>query len=73
MPLHEAYLGPMKNPSSPSSFWHDALHSMHPSVRVRYHQWFSMAEAMDRSFDATLELWRNANSAAVQNYRAILR
>ncbi len=67
----------MKNPSSPvtnpSRFWHTALHSMHPSVRVRYHQWFSMAEAMDRSFDATLDLWRNANSAAVQNYRAILR
>lgn len=46
---------------------------MHPSVRVRYYQWFSLAEAMDRSFDAMLDLWHNANAAAVQNFRAILR
>jgi len=56
-----------------SSFRHDALHAMHPSVRVRYYQRFSMARAMDRNFDSVLDLWRNANDAAVQNVRAILR
>lgn len=46
---------------------------MHPSVRVRYYQWFSLAESWDRSFDAMLDLWRNANQAAVQTCRAVLR
>ena len=72
-----AYLGPMDKPSSPlstpSSFWHDTLHAMHPSLRVRYYQWFSMVEAMDRNFDSHLDLWRNANAAAVNNFRALLR
>jgi len=69
----------MENPSSPSSlsspstFWHDTLHAMHPSLRVRYYQWFSMVEAMDRSFDSNLDLWRNANQAAVQTWRTVLR
>jgi hypothetical protein len=78
-PGGKAYLGPMDNASSPSSlstpsrFWRDTLHAMHPSLRVRYYLWFSMVEAMDRSFDSNLDLWRNANAAAMQNYRALLR
>jgi hypothetical protein len=59
--------------SNPSSFWHDTLHAMHPSLRVRYYQWFSMVEAMDRNFDSILELWGNANAAAVKNFRAVVR
>ena len=75
----ESYVGPMDNPSSPaslpspSSFWHDTLHAMHPSLRVRYYQWFSMVKAMDRNFDSQLDLWKNANSAALRNVRALLR
>jgi len=69
----EAYLGLMDKPSSPSTFWHDTLHAMHPSLRVRYYQWFSMVEAMDRNFDSHLALWRNANQAAVQTWRTVLR
>lgn len=46
---------------------------MHPSLRVRYYQWFSMVEAMDRNFDSILHLWRNANHAAVQTWRTVLR
>jgi hypothetical protein len=53
--------------------WHDTLHAMHPSLRVRYYQWFPMVEAMDRNFDAVLELWRNTNAAAVSNFRTLLR
>jgi hypothetical protein len=63
----------MDKTSSGSTFWHDSLHGMHPSLRVRYYEWFPMVEAMDRSFDAMLELWRNANAAALQNLRAIVR
>jgi hypothetical protein len=59
--------------SSQSSFWYDSMHSMHPSLRVRYYQWFSMVEAMDRNFDSHLDLWRNANAAALQNFRALVR
>ena len=65
-----AYVGPM---DKPSSFWRTALHSMHPSVRVRYVHWFTMAETLDRSFDATLQLWRDANEAALKTFRAALR
>lgn len=46
---------------------------MHPSVRVRYYQWFAMAEAMDRTFDDVLTLWHDANQGAVQAYRAALK
>lgn len=46
---------------------------MHPSLRVRYYEWFSMVKAMDRNFDAVLDLWKNAHSAALQNARALLR
>ena len=46
---------------------------MHPSLRVRYYEWFSMVKAMDRNFDSSLDLWRNANAAAVNNFRALLR
>ena len=69
----------MDKPSSllrlarPSSFWHDTLHAMHPSLRVRYYQWFSMVEAMDRNFDSVLELWKNVNAAAVKNFQAVVR
>jgi len=45
---------------------------MHPSVRVRYYQWFVMAHAMDRNFDDLLRLWRSANDAAVQSVREVL-
>ena len=72
-PCGWTYFGPMDKPSSRSTFWHDTLHAMHPSVRVRYYEWFSMAEAMDRNFDALLDLWRTTNAAAVQNMRALLR
>jgi hypothetical protein len=64
---------PSSPASSPSSFWHDTLHAMHPSLRVRYYQWFSMVEAMDRNFDSNLELWRNANQAAVRTWSTVLR
>jgi hypothetical protein len=57
----------------PSSFWKDSLNSMHPSVRVRYIRYFAMAETMDRSFDAVLDLWRGANEATLQAVRAALR
>jgi len=63
----------MDKTSSGSTFWHDSLHALHPSVRVRYYQWFSMADAMDRNFDSVLDLWRNAHAAALQNFRALLR
>jgi hypothetical protein len=63
----------MKKPSDPSSFWHDSLHSIHPSVRIRYIPYFAQAEAMDRSFDAVLSLWRNANDAAVSAWRSLMR
>jgi len=69
----EAYLRPMDKTSSGSTFWHDSLLAMHPSLRVRYYQWFPMADAMDRNFDSVLDLWKNANAAAMQNLRAILR
>ena len=57
----------------PSSFWHDSLHSMHPSVRIRYIAWFGMAETMDQSFDAVLGLWRSANDGAMQAWRSLIR
>ena len=63
----------MKKPPDPSSFWHDSLHSIHPSVRIKYLPYFAQAEAMDRSFDALLSLWRNANDAAVQAWRSLMR
>jgi hypothetical protein len=63
----------MKKPSDPSSFWHDSLHSIHPSVRIRYIPWFAMAENMDRSFDGLLSLWRNANEAALTGWRSLVR
>ena len=47
---------------------------MHPSLRVRYYQWFSMVEAMDRSFDSNLDLWRNANAGRrTDSARTVLR
>ncbi|MEK6246448.1 MAG: hypothetical protein AABM33_18365 [Pseudomonadota bacterium] len=57
----------------PSSFWHDSLHSLHPSVRIRYIPYFAMAETMDKSFDAALALWRSANEGALQAWRALMR
>lgn len=63
----------MDKPSSSSTFWHDTLHAMHPSLRVRYYEWFSMVKAMDRNFDSVLDLWRNANHAVVQTWRTVLR
>ena len=38
-----------------------ALHTIHPSVRIQYIPYFAQAEAMDRSFDSVLSLWRNDN------------
>jgi len=61
----------MKTPSI--GFWQDSLNSMHPSVRVRYIPYFAMAESMDKSFDALLSLWGNANGAALHAWRALTR
>ena len=57
----------------PSSFWHDSLHSIHPSIRIKCIPYFAQAEAMDRSFDAVLSLWGNANDAALSAWRAMIR
>ena len=59
--------------TKPSSFWHDSLHSIHPSIRIKYFPYFAQAEAMDRSFDAVLSLWGNANYAALDAWRALIR
>ena len=58
---------------TPSRFWHDSLHSLHPSIRIRYIPYFAMAETMDQSFDAILSVWHNANAAAVEAWRSLLR
>jgi hypothetical protein len=63
----------MTKPTSPSSFWHDSLHSIHPSVRVKYIPYFAQAEAMDRSFDGVLSLWRNANEGVLHAWRTLMR
>jgi hypothetical protein len=57
----------------PSSFWHDSLHSIHPSIRIKYIPYFAQAEAMDRSFDAVLSLWADANHAAVHAWRSLMK
>jgi len=57
----------------PTGFWQDSLNALHPSIRIRYIPWFAMAETMDRSFDALLSLWGNANAAATQAWRALMR
>ena len=57
----------------PTGFWQTSLNSLHPSVRVRYLPYFAQAAAMDRSFDAILALWRSANAAAVNTWRALMR
>ena len=59
--------------TKPSSFWHDSLHSIHPSIRIKYIPYFAQAEAMDRSFDAVLSLWGNANHAALDAWRALIK
>jgi len=63
----------MTKSTSPSSFWHDSLHSIHPSVRIQYIPYFAMAENMDRSFDGVLSLWRNAHEGILHSWRALLR
>ena len=57
----------------PSGFWQDSLNSIHPSIRIRYIPYFAMAESMDKSFDALLSLWGNANAAATQAWRSLLK
>ncbi len=58
--------------STPSRFWHTSLHSMHPSLRIRLIPCFALAETLDRSFDATLEMWSGANAAALKTIRTAL-
>jgi hypothetical protein len=56
-----------------NGFWQNNLNALHPSIRIRYIPYFAMAETMDKSFDAILSLWGNANSAAVQAWRALMK
>ena len=63
---------PSPNPS-PSRFWHNSLHAMHPSLRIRYIPYFALAETLDRSFDAVLDLWSGANARALKPIRMAMR
>jgi hypothetical protein len=46
---------------------------MHPSLRIRYIPYFALAETLDRSFDAVLELWSDANAGALKTIRMAMR